>query len=299
MNTNTSLDAKTTEMLMKFRKGADAAFGVGDLVKVLAMLPGWKAELAHEKRTVVTMIVTAPNGESVREDKEPQYKRLTIGYRILPFCRKHGFRDAVSALLGLPSYEAEQADKNIYGVHVDLNHAGTCPVCFRVQKLEPNDTLVKHGYTRPGDGYIHGNCYGVGLKPLEVSAEGTQEYWSEVMEPSALASEAAWARFQVSPPTTLVITKTEGYGKNRVETKVTVDATTCEAWDTERQWPGTEFNKALENLARRLERDAKDDRRLADAYKAVVANWVSDITPIQRREAKVHAKMLPFIMKCC
>ena len=55
---------------------------------------------------------------------------------------------------------------------------GSCPVCFQNIKLKPgsNPTMVLHGYERPGHGYVHGKCKGVGFAPYELSDKGTKNY---------------------------------------------------------------------------------------------------------------------------
>ena len=50
---------------------------------------------------------------------------------------------------------------------------GTCQACFLVQKL-PNGKISLHGYERPGDGYIMGDCEGSYHLPYEQSCEITK-----------------------------------------------------------------------------------------------------------------------------
>jgi hypothetical protein len=52
---------------------------------------------------------------------------------------------------------------------------GKCGVCEGEFKLT-NGKLVHHGYQRPGDGAIHGDCFAVGRAPLELSPAATVEY---------------------------------------------------------------------------------------------------------------------------
>jgi hypothetical protein len=49
-------------------------------------------------------------------------------------------------------------------------NAGTCCWCGLVMKVR-GDTLVLHGYKRPGHGWIEGQCPGTGTKPYELSPE--------------------------------------------------------------------------------------------------------------------------------
>ena len=50
----------------------------------------------------------------------------------------------------------------------------TCACCFRDQKVKPVGSMFKHGYERPGYGYVVGGCPGDRFQPYEVSVEGTK-----------------------------------------------------------------------------------------------------------------------------
>lgn len=49
-------------------------------------------------------------------------------------------------------------------------HVGNCQVCEKDQKVQ-DGRMVHHGYVRPGDGRIHGDCPGVAQLPYEVSCD--------------------------------------------------------------------------------------------------------------------------------
>lgn len=53
-------------------------------------------------------------------------------------------------------------------------YVGNCQYCCGDQKLH-NETMVHHGYRRPGDGVIHGDCPAVGEPPYELSCEFTKK----------------------------------------------------------------------------------------------------------------------------
>lgn len=59
-------------------------------------------------------------------------------------------------------------------------YIGKCPVCEGDYRLH-KQLMVHHGYQRPGDGMIHGDCPGVGWPPYEISAEGTENYLQGVL----------------------------------------------------------------------------------------------------------------------
>src|SRR5271170_2740661 len=48
---------------------------------------------------------------------------------------------------------------------------GNCQLCEGDFKLTAENCMVHHGFKRPGDGVIHGDCPGVGSDPYEVSCE--------------------------------------------------------------------------------------------------------------------------------
>jgi hypothetical protein len=58
-------------------------------------------------------------------------------------------------------------------------YIGFCPVCERYIKchhVRGHYVLVHHGYERPGEGYIVGDCFGVGHEPHEISPRLAQLY---------------------------------------------------------------------------------------------------------------------------
>jgi hypothetical protein len=55
------------------------------------------------------------------------------------------------------------------------SYVGHCPVCEGAFKVR-DGKMVHHGFKRPGDGSIHGDCFGVGLPPYECSPEGCHKY---------------------------------------------------------------------------------------------------------------------------
>lgn len=58
---------------------------------------------------------------------------------------------------------------------VKIGILGICPVCEGEFKVR-DGKLVHHGFTRPGDGMIHGDCFAVGYEPYERSVKGCQDY---------------------------------------------------------------------------------------------------------------------------
>lgn len=54
---------------------------------------------------------------------------------------------------------------------------GFCQICEGEFKLH-GELMVHHGFKRPGDGYIHGDCFGVNELPYERSCELVKDYVS-------------------------------------------------------------------------------------------------------------------------
>lgn len=80
--------------------------------------------------------------------------------------------EEVNAKLGLARYvPASERPRVPVGSQV----LGTCAICLNTQVVR-NGVMVNHGYQRPGHGYIVGECFGVGYKPYEMSAEACVAY---------------------------------------------------------------------------------------------------------------------------
>lgn len=60
---------------------------------------------------------------------------------------------------------------------------GTCQCCFNSQKVSKADgkLMSLHGYERPGNGYILGECRGQEQQPYEVSCEKTKQFKAEIV----------------------------------------------------------------------------------------------------------------------
>jgi len=140
---------------------------------------------------------TAPNGQSF--DELPSRHGLSgnafLGYSpnrklqtwdtIKWLNTKTDWLDQINKKLGLEEFQP--------AVPRTREHTGSCPICFQNIKLKEGGrlpTMVLHGYRRPGTGTIHGNCYGMGYPPFELSVEGTKSYLVEVITPARERAEA-------------------------------------------------------------------------------------------------------------
>ncbi len=71
---------------------------------------------------------------------------------------------------------------------------GNCQLCEADQKVN-HGLMVHHGYRRPGDGYIFGDCPGVHVAPYEVSCEAIKS-WKVQMETQLGNQKVYLARLQ-------------------------------------------------------------------------------------------------------
>lgn len=81
---------------------------------------------------------------------------------------------------------------------VDAEPSGTCQICFRDQQTRKG-RLVLHGYKRPGEGYIIGECWGVSYAPFEVSCDRTKQFITAILHPWLAKCEARLAELQAGP----------------------------------------------------------------------------------------------------
>jgi hypothetical protein len=89
---------------------------------------------------------------------------------------------------------------------------GKCPVCEGDFKLKDN-ALVHHGFERPGDGMIHGDCFAVGAAPYELSCEASKRYKAAVIRHRE-GPVARLVELQSGKVESLLVEKyLDGYGK--------------------------------------------------------------------------------------
>lgn len=59
---------------------------------------------------------------------------------------------------------------------------GTCQACFGDHVVTPEGEIVLHGYKRPGDGAVRGDCIGTKREPYELSCELTKRMLQTMMQ---------------------------------------------------------------------------------------------------------------------
>lgn len=90
--------------------------------------------------------------------------------------------------------------------------AGICPVCQGLFKVNAAHQMVHHGFVRPGDGSIHGDCFGVGWPAYQVSPAGCRayrDYLSRIID-NTIEYQTA---LQENPPESIRVDN--GFGRSR------------------------------------------------------------------------------------
>lgn len=146
---------------------------------------------------------------------------------------------------------------------------GTCPICEGEFKLTPGaNTMVHHGYQRPGDGMIHGDCFAVGELAYELSCEITKTYRGMV-ETSLTNEEAHLARLKSG--TVTLLHRPESWKSLKL-----VDVCIIEV----------EFPRLLESKIRESEYKIRTLRGEIERLTRLINNWT--LKPVKTFEEKAR-----------
>lgn len=187
---------------------------------------------------------------------------------------------------------------------------GFCPVCEGTFKLR-NGALVHHGYERPGDGYIHGDCFTVGMSPHETSPKAA-ELFKAACEETLTSQKAHLARLEAGEvkvfmrtstweKTATIYTAESKTVKNLVtgEEKVTTDFA---AYDFERQTEHA-IHETKGNIRSTEMHIARMVRHLTDWAPKPLTTWEESVSALKAakdaakgtktaaRQAKIAAKI--------
>lgn len=257
------MDAKLNELLLKTRKGATASFGVKEWGMVLTEL-GFGFQTTKTGRTVTEVKITSPLGhETLTITKEPRYRAITF-YELYSWLKTYGLDlvEVSSIRLGLDTPNVEKKLKDLY--ERDLTNTGTCPVCEG--NFKGATSLVHHGYTRPGDGAQHGDCFAVGYECFELSPKGAIDYLARAVRPHLEDAKSKLAELQ-SGKVIKFFKKGYAWGKNAPTIEVTVESDKYE------------FESMLKSAIYNAERDLKWTEEEIARLEAKIANWKLDVLP--------------------
>ena len=158
-----------------------------------------------------TVIITSPERKSftlMNKDLEqfPSEYMGSVRTPVLKWLDTTSFYNQVNSKLGTVSIEEERelAKKKI----PTRDNTGTCPCCFgnfKLTKKARNGSdltlpgMVLHGYSRPGNGYIQGNCQGQDWPPFELAKECTEKVLS-LREHQLVKEKGNLLRWETDPP---------------------------------------------------------------------------------------------------
>jgi hypothetical protein len=133
-------------------------------------------------------------------------------------------------------------------------HIGFCAFCEGDWKLDADNRLVHHGYKRPGDGAIAGDCLGVSQAPYEVSAEPLKAY--------ATALQNQLRELIAARERHLCVSYFEVFGTDRRTKKMTVDSysklvTPAYVWDRAHYMKLGNMNRHIDGVKREIARIEK------------------------------------------
>lgn len=136
-----------------------------------------------------------------------------------------------------------------------LEHTGTCPVCDRNIKLGDSGRIVSHGYQIAWNSR-HGDCFGVGHRPFEESAEGAIKFREQVVKQIAVNNELL-ANARAGKVEEVYNKRTRAFVKKGEE----------------------RFNDLLRTRIQELEYEVRSLSRLADRFQIKIEGWAPATLP--------------------
>lgn len=271
--TTTNTNDETRELLIKARKGSIASFGPKHYQAVFEAL-GWTVTVGKSGREITSVTFSHPDVGSFTETKSPGYRIVTF-YDLGRWLDEKGYdlSGEAAKLLGLPTVAEEREGKKLDAR--DFTNTGTCPVCeMNVKMRKGVQRLVHHGYERPGDGYIVGDCFGVGYAPWELSSHGKIDFLSGVVRPRLEHLTRTLARLDKATCEKVTVVNTRssfGYRKTEVTEIARGDA-------------DFEYNRRSQELAAQAEHGYFSG--IADKMQAQIAAWKLDTLPEEKMKAR-------------
>lgn len=270
----TTMNDTTRGLLLKLRKDATSSWGPKHYAEAFEAI-GFRVQIEKTGRSVAAVVFTSPAGHSYRAEKLSHHKVVTF-YGLSKWLKDVGV-DVVglaSEALGMDTPDEERRLKELYVR--DLTNTGTCPVCEG--NFKRNGTgLVHHGYQRPGDGAIHGDCFAVGYLPWELSPQGAEDYLKLALRPHLDGAKAHLIVLQGGEITKFFKKeRVSGFGSRA--TYITVEVT--------RESNPYEFESILKSRIYDCERDIRWTEREIARFEARIAAWKPDDLPEVKHAGK-------------
>src|SRR5271155_23481 len=152
-------------------------------------------------------------------------------------------------------------------------YVGNCQICGGDQKLH-NETMVHHGYRRPGDGVIHGDCPAVGQPPYELSCEFTKR-WVAGLRVQLANMQVYLGRVQRAEVTHFEVYRRAFGGVRRLEVDMfAIGVTPVEVWA-----------RQVRDEISTTESQIRGHERTIQHYDARIAAW--KLVPVRTVEEEV------------
>lgn len=204
------------------------------------------------------------------------------GTRIVPTCKRYAMTPSDFAVttedlskvtckacaksLGIPPAAVEKSATE--------SKSGTCPCCFGTFKVpgsgKRNASLISlHGYTRPGFGWIVGECRGAHKVAFEISCEATKDWRNELENVHLPGHVAELERLNSGTVESLPYRKhVSGYGSKSVFENVQITRGTAQVYGYRSvpsfdQLLASEIRTAQRIIAQIRETVADLDKRIA------------------------------------
>lgn len=139
---------------------------------------------------------------------------------------------------------------------------GFCPCCAKDFKIQEG-VLVHHGYERPGDGRIHGDCFAVGMTPHETSPDTAKKYLAILRMHEA----AAVAYLETLASQTTVTLKKQQYDAATYQ-YVMVPYRVVKAEVSEHKWA-----EVMERVTAQAESELRQVRSECNRVQLLVDTW--------------------------
>jgi hypothetical protein len=266
------MNETTRTLLLKTRKQATSAFTAKQWFEVLTAL-GFVVEMIKQGSSLVEFTVNGPQGGVLTLVKRPGYKRIVF-YDVATWAKGINLDlvELSSKALGLETPDVEKKLKDLYVR--DLTNTGTCAICEGNYKRD-GVNIGHHGFQRPGDGMLHGSCFGVGFLPFECSPNACEAYLVQLNKALKNAHEA----LENLPKSQTLTRKDSKYDYASGRTIVTFV-------EVSRATDSTEFERLLKSeiyqVTRRVEALNFDIKH----FTAKVANWKPDELPEVKHAGK-------------
>lgn len=274
-NTDTNaiaIDDKLRALLLKVRKEAWSSFSAAQWQAVLEAMEFTYAVTERDGRKVMAVEIVAPNGDKIAIRKEGWAKCLLF-YDLMSWGRENSMSEMASRVLGMPTV-AEEDGLREYRAR-DWTHTGTCGVCSQNVKMEgigKGTTLVLHGYLRPGDGATHGECFGRGYEPHELSPKAAADFLAQRLIPDRDGAAIYLRRLRTGEVT-------------RIQTDMPSRHNNWKATYVSKGEP--HWERVLREETGSSEHRLKMAQRFVDTFTAKVASWKPDELP-EIKMKKLH-----------